>query len=62
LAKTKEKGLSQTITFQGDETIISPVTKYKSDVLTFAGKKGKGQIIKTSVKGLPDEYTLNLQK
>jgi hypothetical protein len=60
LAKTKEKGLSQTITFQGDETIISPVTKYKSDVLTFAGKKGKGQIIKTSVKGLPDEYTLKI--
>jgi hypothetical protein len=60
LSQTRQKGMSKTITIQGDETLISPVTKYKSDILTFGGTKGKGQIIKTSVKGLPDEYLLRI--
>lgn len=60
IAQTRQKGFSKTITFQGDETIISPTTKFKSDILTFSGTKGKGQIIKTSTKGLPDDYMLRI--
>ena len=60
IAQTREKGFSQSIVYQGDDTLISPATKFKTDTLTFAGKKGKGQIIKTSVEGMPDEYLLKI--
>jgi len=60
LSQTRQKGLSKSMVKQGDEIIESPVIKFKTETLGFEGVKGKGKIVTTKIKGLPDEYSLQI--